>query len=181
MKITVMQNVDLSRVPEFFHTYIKHVSENDLAKAFQTHQVEFISFLNGIPAENWDYRYAEGKWSIAEVVQHVIDAERIFCYRALCIARKDKTSFPGFEEDEYAKASKADRRTKSDLIDELAVVQKSSARLFASFDEEMLEESGTSNGRSIYVRAIGNIIIGHTLHHKKMLSERYLQEKTIPL
>lgn len=176
-----MANVDLSRVPEFFHTYINHVRENNLANAFQTHQTDLISLLKSIPPEDWNYRYAEGKWSIAEVVQHVIDAERIFCYRALCIARQDKISLPGFDEDNYARASRAGRRAKEELLEELSVVQRSSAQLFASFDEEMLEENGISNGKSIYVRAIGNIIIGHTLHHKKILSERYLKEKTITL
>jgi uncharacterized damage-inducible protein DinB len=176
-----MANVDLSRVPEFFHKYINLVAENDLSKAFQEHQTGLISFLKQIPAENWSYRYAPGKWSIAEVVQHIIDAERIFCYRALCIARKDKTSFPGFEEDDYAAASKADKRTKEELMDELSAVQRSTMLLFASFDEEMLEENGISNGKPVYVKAIGNIIIGHGLHHKNILSERYLQEKTITL
>jgi uncharacterized damage-inducible protein DinB len=174
-----MANVDLSRVPESFHGYINCVKENDLSKAFQNHQTDFISFLKDLPVENWNYRYAEGKWSIKELVQHVTDAERIFCYRALCIARKEKASLPGFQEDDYANASKADKRTKEDLINELSVVQKSSAQLFASFDEEMLEESGISNGKSIYVKAIGNIIVGHTLHHKNILQERYLQQKTI--
>ena len=91
-----MANVELSRVPEYYHGYINRVTEKDLNKAFLNHQIDFVSFLNDIPAEQWDYRYDEGKWSIKEVVQHIIDAERIFCYRALCIARKDKTPLPGF-------------------------------------------------------------------------------------
>ena len=176
-----MASVDLSRVPEYYHRYINHVTENDLSKAFRDHQTGLLSFLKNIPAENWDYRYAEGKWSIKELVQHVIDAERIFCYRALCIARKDKTSLPGFEENDYAKASKAGKRSKEDLLNELDTVQKSSAQLFSSFDEEMLEESGVSNGKSIYVKAIGAILIGHVLHHKNVLSERYINKKTITL
>jgi uncharacterized damage-inducible protein DinB len=173
-----MANVDLSRVPEFYHRYINFVAEKDLGKAFQEHQTDFISTLKEIPTEKWDFRYAEGKWSIKELIQHIIDSERIFCYRALCIARKDKTSFPGFEEDDYAAASKAEKRTKEDLIEELSTVQRSSAQLFTSFDEEMLNESGISNGKSIYVKAIGYIIVGHTLHHKSILLERYLNRKS---
>jgi uncharacterized damage-inducible protein DinB len=176
-----MANVDLKRVPKFYHNYISQVKEADLARAFQNHQTDFVSFLTNIPEDKWNYRYTEGKWSIKELVQHVIDAERIFCYRALRFSRKDKTELPGFEENDYAPASRADRRTKADLLEELKTVQKSSAQLFASFDEEQLNESGSANGSSVYVKAIGFIIVGHALHHKNVLSEKYLQEKTIQI
>ena len=135
-----------------------------------------ISVLENIDVEKWDDRYEEGKWSIKEVVQHVIDAERIFCYRALCFARKETRELPGFDENLYANASKAEKRNKEDLIDELAIVQKSSVALFESFDEEQLSFSGIANGKSVYVEGIGYIIIGHTLHHKKILLERYLNK-----
>src|SRR5215211_4555216 len=118
-----MANIDLSRVPQFYHRYISYVDENDLTKALQKHQYDFRSFLDTIPEEKWSFRYAEGKWSIKELVQHTIDAERIFCYRALCFARKDKTELPGFDENLYAQTSKADKRTKKDLIEELSLVQ----------------------------------------------------------
>ena len=175
-----MANVDLSRVPEYYYKYINLVNENDLDQAFQKHQTDLIATLSEVPADKWDYSYAEGKWTIKEVVQHIIDGERIFCYRALCFARKDKTSLPGFDENTYAAASKSDKRTKEDLIEELQTAQKSSARLFHSFDEEQLNESGVANDKSVYVKGIGYIIIGHALHHKNILLERYLQEKTIP-
>jgi uncharacterized damage-inducible protein DinB len=175
-----MANVELSRVPEYYHKYINLVNESDLNQAFQKHQTDLIATLSQIGADKWDYRYAEGKWTIKEVVQHIIDTERIFCYRALCFARKDETSLPGFDENSYATASKASRRTKEDLIDELQSVQKSSAQLFRSFDEEQLNETGIANGKSVYVKAIGYIIVGHVLHHKNILLERYLQQKTIP-
>ena len=175
-----MANVDLSRVPEYYYKYINLVNENDLDQAFQKHQTDLIATLSEVPADKWDYSYAEGKWTIKEVVQHIIDGERIFCYRALCFARKDKTALPGFDENTYAAASKADKRSKDDLIEELQATQTSSAQLFRSFDEEQLNESGVANGKSVYVKAIGYIIVGHALHHKNILLERYLQEKTIP-
>src|SRR2546423_1209086 len=130
-----MSSVDLSRVPEFYHKYINLVNAKDLQKAFHLHQTDLISVLENIDAEKWDDRYEEGKWSIKEVVQHVIDAERIFCYRALCFARKETRELPGFDENLYASASKAEKRNKEDLIDELAIVQKSSVALFESFDK----------------------------------------------
>ena len=168
-----MANVDLSRVPTFYHKYISHVKEDDLSEAFQKHQETFVSELKKIDGEKWSHRYAEGKWSIKELVQHVIDAERIFSYRALNFARQDKNELPGFDENLFAEVSKADKRSKDDLIDELSTIQKSSAQMFASFDEEQLNQSGIANENSVYVKGLGFIIVGHTLHHRNILLERY--------
>ena len=169
-----MANVDLSRVPPFYHNYIAQVKQDELAEAFKTHLTEFADFLETIPEDKWDFRYAEGKWSIREVVQHIIDAERIFCYRALRFARKDETPLPGFDENTYADNSEAGRRSKEELITELKTVQVSSSQMFNSFKDDQLERSGKSNNNMIYVKAIGFIIVGHGLHHKKILQERYL-------
>ena len=170
-----MPNVDLSRVPAFYHKYISLVKENELSPALQKHQKEILIELEKIPSEKWDYRYEEGKWSIKEMVQHMIDAERIFCFRALNFARRDKNELPGFDENKFAEVSKAGRRAKQDLIEELEIVQKSSAVLFASFDDEQLDQSGIANGKSIYVKGLGFIIVGHTLHHRNILLERYIK------
>ena len=172
-----MPQVDLSRVPVFYHNYILQVMEEDLSDAMQKHQLNLVSVLKNIPDEKWDYRYAEGKWSIKELVQHIIDSERIFCYRALNFARKDSNELPGFDENEFAAVSKADKRSKQDLLEELITVQRSSLQLFASFDEEQLDQSGKANGNSIYVKGIGFIIVGHAIHHSNVLMERYLQKK----
>jgi len=176
-----MAKVDLSRVPEFYHKYINQVSDKELSEALEHYPAEFIQFLNAIPPAKWDFRYSPGKWSIKEMVQHIIDAERIFCYRALCFARKDQTRLPGFEENDYALNSMAGLRTKEDLVEELKAVQSSTALLFRSFDPTMLNETGTANGNPVYVKGIGFIILGHMQHHKSILKERYLQEKTISL
>lgn len=170
-----MLHVDLSRVPQYYHRYIQNLINDNLETALEKHQVELIYFLKNIPKKKWNYRYAEGKWSIKEVVQHIIDAERIFSYRALCFSRKDQTPLPGFEENDYAANSKADSRTKKDLLKELKIVQQSSAQLFNSFDAEQLEQSGTMSGNSCYVKGIGYILVGHSMHHKKILEERYLK------
>jgi uncharacterized damage-inducible protein DinB len=150
------------------------VTEENLQSAFNNHAKSMIPFLKQIPSDKWDYRYAEGKWTIKEMIQHLIDAERIFCYRALTFARKDDKLLPGFDENQYNAVSKADRRNPQDLIEELELVQKASAKLFESFDDEQLQAEGTANNNRIYVEAIGYIIIGHTRHHKKILEERYL-------
>jgi uncharacterized damage-inducible protein DinB len=169
-----MQNVDLSRVPEYYHKYINLVINDGLKTAFEKHQTELISFLKDIPKKKWNYRYAEGKWSIKEVVQHIIDAERVFAYRALCFARKDQTPLPGFDENIFAANSKADDRSKKDLLKELKTVQESSVILFNSFDEEQLDQPGVASGKPTYVKGIAYILLGHALHHKKILEDRYL-------
>ena len=165
---------DLSRVGNFYHNYINQVTEDELAEAFDKESASFIRFLDTIPAEKYDYRYAEDKWTIKEVLQHIIDAERIFSYRALRFARKDKTPLPGFDENSFAAASKADARNWDKLVEEFKVVRRSSELLFHSFDEEQLQSDGISSNASNYVLALGFILIGHTMHHQKIIKERYL-------
>ena len=169
-----MPKPDLSTVPVFYHNYINQVQENDINNAIRVNTGSVVQFLHSIPDEKWDYRYADGKWSIREMIQHIIDAERIFAYRALCFARGEKKSLPGFEENDYAAASKADARSKEELIEEFETVRKSIQQLFASFDEEQLSAVGVANNNSISVNAIGFIIPGHVQHHVNVLKERYL-------
>lgn len=172
-------NVDLSKVPPYFHQYIHLAIEDDLESALYKYQTNVISFLKEIPKKRWNDRYAEGKWSIKEVVQHIIDAERIFAYRALCFARKDQTPLPGFDENIFAKNSKAVDRSKKELLKELKAVQKSSLLLFQSFDDEQLNQPGVASGQPNYVKGIAYILIGHALHHKKILEDRYLKEEVL--
>lgn len=170
-----MATIDLSRVPEYYHKYINLAIDDDLDTALQKHPTNLNSVLQDIPAEKWNFRYAESKWSVKEMIQHIIDGERIFCYRALCFARKDDTPLPGFDEKNYATASNADKRNSKDILEELATVQKSSVQLFASFNEEQLNQAGIANGKPVYVKAIGYILVGHALHHRNILLERYLK------
>jgi hypothetical protein len=170
-----MKRPDLGRVPQFYHNYINLVQGDDVNRSLDETAQAMLDFLSAIPEERWPFRYAEGKWSISEMVQHLIDAERIFGYRALCIARGETASLPGFDENTYAAASKADSRTKAALLQELNVVQESTCLLFQSFDEDQLERFGVANNNAIQVRAIGFITAGHKLHHKNILQERYLQ------
>lgn len=172
-----MPKPDLSRIPSYFHKYVGYVKADDLQTALQKQQTVFMDFLNSIPEAQWEYRYEAGKWSVKELVQHVIDSERIFSYRALCFARKEANNLPGFEENDYANASDAGRRTKQDLLEELKVVQRSTALLFGSFSQDQLQRSGKANGNEVYVEGIGFIIAGHALHHLHILEERYINKK----
>ena len=169
-----MPRPDLSKVPDYYHRYINQVPENDLMEALKKQSVSFIQFLESLPAGKRDYRYAEGKWTIKEAVQHMIDTERIFAYRGLCIARKDSTPLPGFEENEYADNSKAGKRNWNEMLEEFKVVRRSTEILFGSFDNDQLETAGTASGKSVYVLGIGFIIAGHVNHHVNVIRERYL-------
>ena len=169
-----MPRPELSRVPEFYHNYINQVPDNDLMIAFKNQTPVVIDFFQSIPSDKIDYAYAEGKWTIKEMLQHIIDAERVFCYRALRFARKDPTPLPGFDENLFAANAKANKRKWNDLLEEFKTVRKATEWLFRSFDEQQLNETGVSNNASNYVLGFGYISIGHVLHHVKIIKERYL-------
>ncbi|MBK7560731.1 MAG: DinB family protein [Chitinophagaceae bacterium] len=169
-----MARPELSRVPEYFHRYINQVAEDDLLLVLEKQASSFLTFLENIPADKKDYRYAEGKWSLKELLQHIIDTERIFAYRALCIARKELAPLPGFDENSYADNSKADKRDWKELLEEFKIVRRSTQILFGSFDQEQSEASGIASGKPIYVLGIGFILAGHVNHHLTVIKERYL-------
>ncbi|MDT0644090.1 DinB family protein [Zunongwangia sp. F363] len=173
MKVTTLHSDEYL---EFYQGYINNIpKEQSLGILFQENKKELLQVLNEeISAEKLKFRYAEGKWSIAEVLQHLIDVERIFQYRALCIARGDQTSLPGFDHDEYAKNSFASARSLNDFKKEFETVRNSTIKLYRSFPEAVLEQRGTMNGAPASVRAIGFIVVGHAMHHKKILMEKYL-------
>ena len=165
---------ELSLVGSFYHNYINQVPDNELSEAFEKQSASLFRFLETIPPDKYDYRYADGKWTLKELLQHIIDAERIFSYRALRFARKDPTPLAGFDENLFAANAKADKRSWDKLVEELKVTRRSSELLFQSFDKDQLEAAGTSSNAPNYVLAIGYIIIGHAMHHQKMIRERYL-------
>jgi len=164
---------DLSRVGNFYHNYINLVPDDDLTAALDKQSASLIRFFETVPPGKYDYRYAEDKWTIKEVLQHIIDAERVFSYRALRFARKDSTPLPGFDENLFASNAKASDRNWDKLMEELKVVRRSSELLFHSFDEEQLQSNGISSNSPNYVLAIGFIIVGHAIHHQKIIKERY--------
>ncbi|NBL65205.1 DinB family protein [Flavobacterium sp. NST-5] len=158
----------------FYQNYVNLVPNGILVEELEITVHEFIKFVQNIPMDKYDYRYAEGKWTIKDIVQHLIDSERIFAYRALRIARNDQTALPGFDENKFADVAGGNHRHIRDLLTELAIVRQSSIALFKTFDEETFKKTGTASGFSISVRALGFIIIGHQRHHQKIFEERYL-------
>lgn len=154
--------------------YIALVEGDDVLEMLSQHVQQTIDMLAGIDEQKALFRYAHGKWSVKEVLQHLIDTERIMCYRALRFARKDKTPLPGFEENDYAPASMADNRSMVSLLQEFAAVRHATIMLFESFTDDMIARTGTGNGKEISVNSLGFIIVGHELHHMKLFKEKYL-------
>ncbi len=159
--------------PSFYHRYVEEAGGADMLEAMRLAQRTMHDLLARVPSAMEGHRYAPGKWSIKEVVQHVIDGERIFAYRALRFSRGDGTELPGFEENDYAPASQADRRSLKDLLHEYDAVRAASLLLFQSLPPGALDRSGLANGQRISVRAIGWVIAGHSNHHATVLLERY--------
>jgi hypothetical protein len=160
--------------PGYFQRYITLVNEEDLTDAFNKQTPVIRSFLSSISEEKSNFAYEPGKWTLKEVLQHLIDAERIFSYRALCFSRKEKNNLPGFEENDYAANSSANLRSWQSLGNEYLIVRQSTHLLFNSFTKEMLASEGTANNNLLSVAGIGFLILGHFYHHKKVVDERYL-------
>ena len=131
-------------------------------------------FILSLPEEKLTFRYAEGKWTIKEILAHIIDDERIYAYRTLRFARNDKTELPGFEQDEYAAYSGANERDINDLLNEFATVRQATISLFESFDSQALLRSGMADGKIMSVRAAAYHIAGHEMSHLNIIRERYL-------
>lgn len=163
-----------ARVPSFYDNYIKSNTTDDLQEALITSRRKLLKLAKKISEKQSNYSYAEGKWTIKELLQHVIDAERVFCYRALSFARKDATALPGFDENTWAANSKTSNRKWKDLVSEFKSVRKASIALFEGFDEEQLGSVGNANNNESNVIGIGFVISGHVLHHCKIIRERYL-------
>ena len=153
--------------------YIERVPDGDIVTLLQQGGEEMASALASIPDDRGDHRYAEGKWSVRTVIGHMIDAERIFAYRAMRIARGDSTPLPGFEENEYARTAGSDARSIGGLASEMRVVREGTVRLFESFPDEAWTRRGTVNNAQVSTRALAWITAGHALHHLAVLEERY--------
>ncbi|MBO6532914.1 MAG: DinB family protein [Muricauda sp.] len=170
----LLSELPTSEYNPFYHTYVMALGDVDLLDELRNGKQVLLSLLEEIPEEKLTYAYAEGKWTLAEALVHMLDTERIFQYRALCIARNDKSEFPGFDQEAYVPVSNANNRSKKDLINEYVAVRDSSITLFASLDEEALKRVGVASGSKMSVRALGFITSGHQAHHVHILRERYL-------
>ena len=168
-----MSHFRIEEVPSFYHRYVDPLKEEDLINILENASAKTLGFLNDLEEANGDFRYASGKWSVKEVICHMLDAERVFCFRALTFARNDKTELPGFDENAYAPEANATSRTIAELAREASNLRATTLDLFKSFTPEMSTRTGLANNGKFSVRGIGYIIAGHELHHLTILQERY--------
>ena len=170
--MTLGQPLESEYAP-YYQGYIAHVSEDEILPVLRS-QLDALDVLLGrVAPERETYRYAEGKWSIREIVGHLIDAERVFGYRAFCIARGESQNLPGFDQNDYMLTAPYDRIDLEDLLAELRLVRLSNIAMLRNLDEEAWMRIGTANGNQVSVRALAFIMAGHARHHMGVLQERY--------
>jgi hypothetical protein len=164
---------DATEYAPFYASYVANVPEEDVLAALRSSGRELATMFSAVPESRGGHRYGDGKWSIREVAGHLIDAERIFSYRALRVARGDTTPLPAFDENEYVRNAGSDTRTLADLAEELALVREGSLRLFTSLPPDAWTRRGVASGKEVTVRALAYITAGHARHHARILHERY--------
>jgi uncharacterized damage-inducible protein DinB len=162
--------------PPYANMYIQLLPDDGLVlKHLKDNFVATKSLIFSLPEEKLNYKYAENKWTIREVLVHIIDDERIYAYRALCFARNDKTELPGFEQEDYAFYSGAAERSIENIFEEYEAVRNSTIALFNGLPGNSFLRSGTANNNKATVRALAYHIAGHELHHINIIKEKYLQ------
>jgi hypothetical protein len=159
----------------YYERYISLVKTDDMVATLQKQAQQTRDLLGKLTADQSEFRYAPGKWSVKEVQGHVNDTERIMSYRVLRIARGDQTPIEGFEQEDYVTAGKFGRRTMDDLLQEFITIRNATIQLIRHLDEETAERRGTANNKQISARAIVYVIAGHELHHRRILEEKYLK------
>jgi len=173
-------NLDLTKRPEpsehapYYGRYISLVADGDIVATLERQQVETQALLRALPANKASHRYAPEKWSVAQVVRHMADTERVFAYRALAFARGDATELPGFDENAYAEAAPFDGLPLAQVLDDVAAVRRATLTLLAGFDAQAWQRGGSANATPISLRALAWVMAGHELHHRAILRERYL-------
>lgn len=161
--------------PGYASMYMKWLPDDgQILKHLEGQLKNTREFIAGIPRQQMEFRYAPGKWTIKEILVHIIDDERIYAYRALRIGRGDTTPLPGFEQDEYVPYSRANERSMSGILQEYAAVRKATLSLFENFSGEDLLRRGIANSYPVSVRALLYHLAGHELHHLQIIRERYL-------
>ena len=159
---------------EFYATYINKIEEDNLIKLLRSQLTSFADFMSGISEETSEYAYAQGKWSIKEVLNHINDTERVFSYRALCIARGEKAPLPSMDQDGYQAASPTKTRTFASLIEEFVSIRTSTLFLLDDLPESDSLKTGIASGHPVSVRALAAMIYGHCAHHADVIKNRYI-------
>lgn len=169
-----LERPDPSEHAPYYRLYIDQAPEGDILSLLQEGLDQTLSTLGGLSPDQETYRYAPDKWSIREIVGHLIDTEWTFAYRGLCFARTDPASLPGFDQDLWARASIADRQPLADLLATFAQARQSSLAIFRSFDDAAWLRRGVASEVSFTVRTMPYILAGHEIHHLAVIADRYL-------
>ncbi|MBZ9728987.1 DinB family protein [Salegentibacter sp. JZCK2] len=170
----IIKNLDSDEYNVYYDRYLQKVpSDLELGTLLLENREEFLRLLDKMKPEDLKYSYAEGKWTVAEVLQHLLDVERIFQYRSLSLARDPGVKLPGFDHDAYVPASSARNRKLKGFKKEFKAVRNAGISLYQSFSEEMLKNKGFISGSSASCRALGFITAGHTKHHIEIFKEKY--------
>jgi hypothetical protein len=174
-----MKKPDETEYAPHYKIYIDSIeprNAENLLEFLSTQVDKISSLISGLSKDEANYRYAEGKWTIKELLGHIADSERIFSYRLLCVARGEKKSLLAYDEDSYAKNGNFSKRSVKSLVDEFTFLRKSLLLLIENFDEEIFNRRGLANNKEVTVRALFFIIAGHTQHHINILKEKYLKK-----
>lgn len=168
-----MNRPESTEYAEHYANYIAKVPGTDVLSVLESQRPQMLQLFAGRSERDGSFRYAPGKWTVKEVLGHITDTERIFAYRALRIARGDRTPLPGFEQDDYVREGAFGGRTLASLAEEFAAVRTASVALYRSFNEEAWKRRGIANQKEVTVRALAFITAGHQIHHRLILEERY--------
>ncbi len=169
-----VKDISSEEYHHYFKPYIEKVGNKPLLKSLRKGKKETISFFKKIPKKKLEYRYEEEKWTIKDILLHLVDAERAFNYRALQFARSKEANLEGFDENEFVSNANANSRSVKSLLREYKTVRNSTIQLYKSFSKETLKRVGIANNTSLSVRAAGFLVCGHEIHHKQIIKERYL-------
>lgn len=179
MKQTYTKIIEMLQENEYHPYYGSYVKlsmnmSNDIVTNLKNSLSILLEAMKNLAKEKQEYAYDEGKWTIKELLQHMIDTERVFSYRAMRFARNDKTALSGFDQDEYGAVVDANRRSFDAVLDEFTALRQSTIYMFESFTPEEQQRVGEASGSDTSVRALGFIMSGHVLHHLNVINERYL-------
>lgn len=162
--------------PSFYKNYVDNVKTDNIIKELRDQVLDIQAIISEIPEEKEDFAYAPGKWTIKEIIGHIIDTERVLGYRAMRFARKDKTPLPGYDENFFVANANFNKQTLYSLGHEFAIVREANLALFKTWDEEALSQVGVANKLDVSVRAMLYMIAGHAIHHMGVIKEKYLKE-----
>lgn len=158
----------------FYETYVSLVNTTDITALLSELKQSTFNFFDSLPADKADYAYAEGKWTIKQLLGHMIDAERVFAFRLLCFSRGDKNNLPGFDENSYVETGGFENRSLTSLAEEFKAVRTGNILMLQGISHEQSLLIGIANKYPVSVRALAYIMAGHELHHLRIIKERYL-------